>query len=32
VGFAQDRRKAPLLRRGKRFFGTCSFLRLAHVT
>jgi hypothetical protein len=30
VGFAQDRRKPPLLRRGKLFFGTGSFLRYAH--
>src|SRR5262249_26971170 len=29
VGFAQDRRKSPLLRRGNRFFGTGSFLRCA---
>jgi hypothetical protein len=32
VGLAQDRRKAPLLRRGKLFFGTGSFLRCVHVT
>jgi hypothetical protein len=30
VGFAQHRRKPPLLRRGELFFGTGSFLRYAH--